>query len=375
MLLTVGVAVKFVFLYRKPSLAGVGVVTIRLLDYLCKSGHQVVLAVDHLNDSAFGKRLPQGVQVIQRQDQESPVSFSRRLLIERADIYIGVQSHNTYWLVLGKWLTGIQAPIVSWEHTAPVVAMTSEYPRLWPLHVVVKKLFSLFTDAFFCVSNGVCEELQNRLKIGNDKVFYVPNLVYASADVKKLPGRQTVPGSGPVFISVGRLSLEKGLDLALDALEHLENTDWAYWIVGEGPERESLQARCKSTPALDGNVRFWGWQDDPASLMVQADALLLPSYYEGMPTVLIEASLYELPLIAADCNTGPREIIRDGYNGYLFRVGDASDLLDRIKRFVGSPGLLKNNFMNVKQFSDEVAGATFSLAVTAVVDAMHKPSS
>jgi glycosyltransferase involved in cell wall biosynthesis len=77
-------------------------------------------------------------------------------------------------------------------------------------------------------------------------------------------------------------------------------------------------------------VEFLGGKENPFPEMKKADLFVLPSRSEGFPNVLLEAMALGRPVLAADCETGPDEII-DGENGRLFPVEDDSALADHMR--------------------------------------------
>jgi glycosyltransferase involved in cell wall biosynthesis len=114
------------------------------------------------------------------------------------------------------------------------------------------------------------------------------------------------PGGDGRFVTVGRLSEQKGYDRLLDALDprarrlHIS-------IFGEGEERGALEARSLMRGVAD-QVAFAGFEPNPAPWIAGADALLLPSRWEGLPNVALEALACGTPVIATPESGGIREI-------------------------------------------------------------------
>src|SRR5207244_1930676 len=104
--------------------------------------------------------------------------------------------------------------------------------------------------------------------------------------------------TGPLRIGcLARLSPEKGLDTLIEALDLLRGVELI--LVGDGPERRSLEQLARELGVAD-RVTFSGWRDDARSALSQLDVVVLPSRSEGLPLVIIEAMLAELPVVATN---------------------------------------------------------------------------
>ena len=137
----------------------------------------------------------------------------------------------------------------------------------------------------------------------------------------------------PLVIATGRLNnRQKGFDLLIQAHAKLckEGTKHRLAILGEGPDRKKLEdliqrEEVSVTVSLPGFVSdVWRWYD-------QASLLVLSSHFEGLPTVIIEALARGLPVVATDCVSGPREILKDGEFGKLVAPGNFEALAEGIR--------------------------------------------
>lgn len=132
------------------------------------------------------------------------------------------------------------------------------------------------------------------------------------------------------FLFVGRLTRLKGLDVALNALSGLQGYEWTLDVVGDGAQREELEALSGSL-GLDGRVVFHGarGKHEVEEFMAKSSCLLFPSYSEGMGLVVLEALSVGLPVIASDL-----EALHELSSGELVKIGDVSAWIEAIREFI-----------------------------------------
>jgi glycosyltransferase involved in cell wall biosynthesis len=137
---------------------------------------------------------------------------------------------------------------------------------------------------------------------------------------------------GPTLVFAGRLTAQKALDVAFDAVARVAGVTLA--VVGDGPERERLER------SAGDRVRFLGAvpRGTALELFRAADAALLSSGWENFPHAVVEALAVGTPVIATDVG-GVAEVVRDGENGLLVAAGDSEALADAIARFVSDAPL------------------------------------
>jgi len=162
------------------------------------------------------------------------------------------------------------------------------------------------------------------------KILVIPNPVawpLASHVPQVDPATWCKPGRR-ILLGVGRLSLEKNFAALIDMFSRLApaHPSWDLVILGEGPQRTDLSARVPAAglahriflPGSVGNVGDW-YQG--------ADLYAMSSDFEGFPNTLVEAMAYGVPAVSFDCDTGPRDIIRHGVDGFLIAPGDSDAMV------------------------------------------------
>ena len=141
------------------------------------------------------------------------------------------------------------------------------------------------------------------------------------------------------LVSVGRLSGQKGQLVLLDALQLLarQNVRFTLTIAGDGPLRPELERRIREH-GLSDRVRLTGWltNGEIRDLIMAARALVLPSFAEGLPVVLMEALALGRPVVATYVGGIP-ELVVDDVNGWLVPAGDADRLAQAIRECLRAP--------------------------------------
>ncbi len=142
---------------------------------------------------------------------------------------------------------------------------------------------------------------------------------------------------------VGRLTAVKGVPLLLEAFARVRAAypDARLTLVGDGPERATLQAQAAALGLIE-TAHFAGYcdQEEVVALLSEADMLVLPSFAEGLPVVLMEALASRIPVIATPV-AGVSELVRDGETGLLVPPGDVNGLVAALDRLLSDPELCR----------------------------------
>ncbi len=158
------------------------------------------------------------------------------------------------------------------------------------------------------------------------------------------PQHRDEPEGGPLqILTVGRMIPVKGQAVLIDALAEL--SDWGFdaqvTFIGDGPSRESLEARARER-GVDGSVTFAGTvgQDDIRAFYAGADVFCSSSFAEGLPVVLMEAMAMERPVVATRI-MGVPELVEDGESGLLVSPGRPDALASALAKLAGDAALRK----------------------------------
>ena len=237
--------------------------------------------------------------------------------LHRLPLVLTVHTSLRHTLVVGDLRSAILktlgGPIELWgERSAEAVVVIT--PRLYRL----------------LVSEGVEE----------DRVHLIPPGVNPS--LFEGPFEDPFSGVGkPRVLFVGRLALQKGVGTLVAAAELIDDPSVQVILVGDGPERPALERKAKQTGVVD-RLRFVGFvaHEELPAAMSHADLLVLPSLYEELGTVLLEAMQAGLPIVASKTGGIP-DVIEDGVNGLLVPPGDPEALARAVNRLLADRGLAR----------------------------------
>jgi glycosyltransferase involved in cell wall biosynthesis len=138
---------------------------------------------------------------------------------------------------------------------------------------------------------------------------------------------------------VSKLWEGKGHEVLIRAFKEIkrEIKEARLVIVGEGP-LDSMLHEITDTLGLTDSVLFTGFQMDVAGIISSFDVAVLPSFFEGMGRVLLEAMAMEKPVVASRVGGIP-DLVKDGINGFLITPGDVKGLAEALKKLLNDKGL------------------------------------
>lgn len=163
-----------------------------------------------------------------------------------------------------------------------------------------------------------------------------------STDIAVIPNPVKIPvlnenfSKEKIIINVGRLIPEKGQMQLLKAFENIgKKNEWKLIILGEGPLQEELSSYIKQRKLQ--NVHLLGNVKNIESYYIKSSIFAFSSLSEGYPNAIAEAMSFGLPVLSYDCIAGPSELIKDGQNGFLTKVGDINDFSQKLSFLIDNP--------------------------------------
>jgi len=203
------------------------------------------------------------------------------------------------------------------------------------------------------VSQAIATDLGRQHHGLADKIRFVPNGVddafYALAT-----GRDHLAPSPFKLLFIGSLIPLKGLDVLLKALAGTNSqASWTLTVVGDGPEKDHIKSLATDLEIYK-KIRFLRSisPDGIPQLMSDHHILILPSYREGRPNVVLEAMAAALPVLATDIE-GTRELIQHGQTGWLVPQGDVDALSGAFDDLIGGKRNLTATGLASRQWMKE----------------------
>lgn len=257
----------------------------------------------------------------------------RYLRRDRPTALLATLTHANLVALWARRLGGVRTRVVVREANTLSVGKTAGLRnRILP---ALARTFYRWADAVVAVSEGVASDLIQTAGVPHERVHVLHNPIVTPQLIELARADLDHPwfaaDAPPVVLAVGRLTPQKDFQTLIRAFHGLRNRSARLMILGEGPERPRLEALVASL-GLTSEVRLPGFVTNPFAYMAHAAVFVLSSAWEGMPGVLIQALACGAPVVATDCESGPREVLQNGRFGRLVPVGDVSALAEAIDK-------------------------------------------
>ena len=314
---------------------------INLANWLAEKGHIVTLASVQGCEQSF-----------QINDK---VDFKAYKIKEKRKIFVHIQMMKNTWnairysnpdVIIGFWIHPMFYALLS-RNGKKCINVYSERNDPNLEYSVISKIFRNYVMKN---SSGIVFQTQNAQHYFNSDIIkksvVIHNPVYISKEQYALynDGKHRI-------VSVGRLNKQKNYSLLINAFSKLSDKypEYILEIYGEGPLRTELQETI-DLYKLNSRILLPGAFPDVIDKIYGAEIFVLPSLYEGMPNSLMEAMALGIPVIASDCPCGgPKELIENENNGFLFEVNNEEDLINKIEHVIRLHNKinLQNNEKNI----------------------------
>lgn len=303
---------------------------------LVQRGVDTRLVVLDLRDAAYAHLLDPRVQVVSfdiPHARNAIGGLTAYLRETRPTCCYSFASLLTTLLILLRGLHHFPITIIGEQHNNLTIQQQSYRHSWWYGHIAPAIRRTLYTraDHVVAVAEGVRLQLLRDYGFSEERVSTIYNGVDPHLQQRAAASPRT-PSPSAMY-AIGRLHYQKGYDrlIAAFALCHQQRPDLQLHIVGEGDLREPLQHQIDQI-GLAHAITLHGFEQDIARIYPHIPVLAMSSHFEALPSVLVEANTFGVPVVAFDCDYGPAEIIEDGVNGFLVPQDDIPALAQALLR-------------------------------------------
>ena len=269
-------------------------------------------------------------------------AFRQLRALCRAGRFDVVHTHSSKTGVLGR-LAARSAGVPAVVHTVHGFAFPAAGAVSRKIFETAERVAGAASDAVVCLNAADAALCTGRLGLPPAKVAVLPNGVDPElrrplSDAERGALRHErfgVPAGAKVVGMVGRLWPQKDPRTFVEVVRRLVEAGAAanggpvYGVlVGDGALRKRVEEDVRAA-GLEDRFKFLGWQPDAARLAAAFDVFCLPSRWEGLPLVILEALSAAVPVVASDI-PGNRAALEDGSDGVLCEVGDAAAFADAV---------------------------------------------
>lgn len=195
---------------------------------------------------------------------------------------------------------------------------------------------ALTADKVVVLTDKTRQDYIRRFHIRPGKIQRIYNWI----DPEVIKQKEPYDRGSKRILSVGRFGKEKGYDLLVEVARRVlpVHPEWHWDVYGTGETFDAISAKIKEYN-LEGQLHLMGNVKKVYELYHRYAMLVLPSYREGLPIVLLEAAALGIPMVSFDIETGPAEIIEDGKNGYLVPPYDVGMMSEKIEHLIQDASL------------------------------------
>lgn len=312
-------------------------VALTLMNELAKQGRRVtVLVFNGVGPLATMPDQQVVVEDLKAERLRSAIFAMVRRLRETAPrIVFSTLGYVNITLSLSRSLLPAQSAL--WLREANLPSISLSKGRFGRLTRAAYRLLYPQADLLICSSGRMRSEFITDFGIPQAKLRVLPNPV----DVERLRGFASLtsikPSPGRNFVAVGRLTEQKGFDRLIRMFAELNDPVSQLRILGDGPLAASLRAEAVRLDVAD-RIHFHGFVSNPWQFFSMSDALLLPSRWEGMPNVALEALALGVPVIATPESGGIAELAGQAAPGSVNVTDAGANFVLAMRRVIRNHG-------------------------------------
>ncbi len=274
------------------------------------------------------------------------ISFIHLIIVGNKSTPILSFQGNIFAIIAGKLLN---TRVIIRFNSHPYNFIKSEFK---------KKIFKFFykkADIIIVNSEDIKKTLKKEYKLNSNLIRNeLDKYKIRKQSKNKIKFKFFKNNSRKTLINVGRLDKNKNQVFLINSLHKIEKKlKFNLIIIGSGKEKINLLKRVKDLN-LKNYVKIIDFQKNPYPFIKSCDFLVLSSFYEGYPNVLLEAGCLRIPIISSDCRSGPLEITQGEKNGYLYKNNNFFDFEKKIKKiFFSSKFSISKKINNLEKFIEK----------------------
>ncbi len=241
------------------------------------------------------------------------------------DIIIGFMTTTNILSILAA--RNLKIPVIISERIYPAFGKLSKFWR------VMRRVTYPKANILVVQTKPILEYFNAFMKIEKLKILANP----ISSTLQEAKDNIQIPKEN-IILNVGRLTNQKGQEIAIRAFSSVNPQDWQLHLVGEGPKRKEYEELISKLKMTD-KIKLIGRDNNISNYYLKSKVFIFPSRFEGFPNALTEAMYMGLTCISTNCPTGPSELIEDGVNGFLTPLDDVTLFAEKIKELISNPEL------------------------------------
>ena len=254
------------------------------------------------------------------------------------DVVIGIAGYKSITLSMIK--DKINAKVIGWQHNSFDAYFRNKNKYHYNQDIMFKKYIPNL-DAYVVLTKQDKIKMKNELNVECVTIY----------NPKSFISEEVTPMNKKIFLAAGRFTYAKGFDMLIDsfAIFAKENKDWNLIFVGKGEEENKIQEKIEAYN-LNDRIEMHGFTDNIQEYFLNSSCMLLPSRWEGMPMILLEAMEMGMPVIAYKIPV-VEELLINEEDSLLVNMFDVEDYAKKMLQFANDEELRKKLAKNIKEKS------------------------
>jgi glycosyltransferase involved in cell wall biosynthesis len=329
---------KIAFVIPNLNSGGAERVFVNYIRSLNKEKFEIILILIE-KSGPFLELIPDYVQIIDLEGKRTRYSFVKLYKCVKKlnpGMIVSTTNYLNILLLMISFFISNNIKICLYEPSMPSAQFgTNHFPRyyLW-----LMKIFYRFSDYIIAQTEEMKSEIERYYSSPKEEIIVTINPLDTNLIQEQLLNSHNPYNNKKINIIVsGRISKEKGHRFLLKSYMEVVKTNKKFKLnilgrIGNQKYFEELNTFV-SDNNLEEYVEFIKFKTNPFPYYKYADVLVLPSEWEGLPNVVLEALYLQTPVIVTDCVPYFYELIDEGKNGYIVKYGDENNLADKILKY------------------------------------------